>query len=289
MGAKAQRVRKNAVLTRISSINRVAATIAMLLSPSVAMPQAQPVSQCVREWHGLRYSDREISKEQHAQLLKRAQSNDRDAQFRLYRAIRVHGEEVPRPKEERLRWLNLAVANGSIKAQMAGIVEQYGWINKHPDHGARYVALWEQAAMEGDADVAYRLALVHVGVTEDARYSSMREYSVPALSREKYRYWLEVAAERGHWSAAESLCAHHHRGDIEFGFPPAPGEALRWCRLAAQYDCSATAPLLLWEMFREGQGVDKSERIADYWKQVFDERDRRARLRRDPALKDLAK
>ena len=249
----------------------VAALAGTMPASALVVPQGSPF--CVQEWYRLRPSLQVVTQEQYDDLLRRAQLNEREAQYRLAKATRIEGQEKPLSQEDRAKWLERAAANGSLKAQMDALSAKHGgWIDKHPDDGARYVELWEQAAAEGDAEIAYRLAMIQLGDTQSETIAHRQKYKLTTLSVKKYKYWIEIAAERGHWDAANWLCAHHDRGDEELGFPPNPREAFRWCQLAAQYECSANGAARLSDVVRKGQAVPTDESEIEYWQKERQQR-----------------
>ena len=244
----------------------VAALFGATPASALVVPQGSPF--CVQEWYRLRPSLQVLTQEQYDDLLRRAQLNEREAQYRLSKAMRIEGQDKPLSQEDRNKWQERAAANGSLKAQMDALSAKHGgWIDKHPDDGARYVELWEQAAAEGDAEIAYQLALIQLGDRQSETLAFRQKYKLATLSVKKYKYWIEIAAERGHWSAASALCAHHDRGDEELGFPPNPREAFRWCQLAAQYECSANGPGRLSSVLKKGDAVPSENLEMEYWEQ----------------------
>jgi TPR repeat protein len=216
---------------------------------------------------------------------KRAEQGDTEAMYLLSQIAR----EIPGTKREypyRDRWLPRAADAGHPIAKYLMAEEAH----KNKELGdEQYLALIEAAALaQGGGDIAWRLAFSYANPTAELDYGIKCSGEIPRAFNflkgepNKALFWAQIAADKGNIMAAEHLCNSFYleTGDPHYGIAKRNAtETARWCTLAAQAMCSKRGALLLSILYREGIGVRRSAIDALYWQRIYQERDRKTKIR----------
>lgn len=191
--------------------------------------------------------------EKFAQLQKRAETGDAEAQYSLARMY-VVGDGIPKDEAKALEWLQKAATQSYADAQyVLGNMYASGYLSILPKDIAKAAEWYQKAAAQGNAKAQYTLGEM---------YSIGGE--MPFSDEAKAIEWYQKAAEQGYVDAQVRLVFNYYFGAFGKKSPSDYAKAFEWAQKAAEKG-NPPSQFFLGLMYLDGKGVRKDAAKAFEW------------------------